>query len=56
MIIDHVAHDHASVVQFEQLAMLCLNLLNVLIGLDFKYVLSKQVKHLIEKLTLVQLD
>jgi hypothetical protein len=56
VIIDHVTHDHASVVQFEQLVVLCLDLLDVLIGQDFQYMLSKWVKHLIEKLTLVQLD
>jgi hypothetical protein len=56
VIIDHVAHDRVNVVQFEQLAMFYLDLLDDFVRLDFRYVLSERVKHLIEELTMVQLD
>jgi hypothetical protein len=52
VIVNHVVHDRVGVVQFEQLAVLRLDLFDVLIGPDFKYVLSERVKHLIEELTM----
>jgi hypothetical protein len=56
MIVDHVAHDRVSIIQFEQLTVLCLDLLDVLVEPDFRYMLPEWVKHLIEELTMAQLD
>jgi hypothetical protein len=56
VIVDHVAHDRVGVVKFQQLAVLRFDLLDVPVGPYFKYVLSKWVKHLIEELTMAQLD